>query len=168
MEEILKQLGIEWQVALAQLIGFGILVLIVRKYLFGPIGAIMQQRQEQIANQLAHAEAQQLHAESLRKEYEEHLAGIADEARQRLELAIKEAETARQRTLEQAQSEVRDLYQRHQAQLELDREQLRRELRGELSDIAVMAASKALRGQLTPNIQSAVIDQVIQEIGQQA
>jgi F-type H+-transporting ATPase subunit b len=166
--EILKQLGIEWQIALAQLIGFGVLVLIVRKYLFGPIGAILQQRQEQIANQLSHAEAQQLHAESLRKEYEEHLAKVADEARQRLEVAMKEAEVARQRTLEQAQTEVRDLYQRHESQLELDREQLRRELRGELSDIAVMAATKALRGQLTPAIQTAVIDQVIREIGQQA
>ena len=166
--EILEQLGIEWQVALAQSIGFIILLVIVRKYLFGPVGSILQQREEQIANQLANAEAHQLHAESLRKEYEAHLARVAEEARERFELAMKDAEAARQRTLSQTQTEVRDLYQRHQSQLEIDREQLRRELRGELSDIAVMAAAKALRGQLTPAIQSAVVDQVIQELGQQA
>jgi len=163
----LRSLGIEWQIALAQAMGIVLLVFIVRKYMFSPLGAIMQQRQEQIANQLANAEAHQLRAESLRKEYEERLSTIADEARQRFEVAAKDAEAARQRTLAQTQAEVRDLYQRHEAQLEVDREQVRRELRGELSDIAVMTATKALRGQLTPAMQSAVIDQVIQELGQQ-
>jgi len=163
----LEQFGIEWQVAVAQIAGFLILVIIVAKYLFAPIGQIMQQREEQIVNQLANAEAQQVRAESLRKEYEGNLANIADEARARFDLAVKDAEAARQRTLQQTQEEIHALYQRHQSQLELDREQLRRDLRGELSDIAVMAAAKALRGQLTPAIQSAVIDQVIEELGAQ-
>jgi len=167
VEAFLHSLGIEWQVALAQLVGILILAVVVKKFLFAPVGAIMQQREERIVNQLTHAEAQQLQADSLRKEYEAHLAGIADEAREKFEQAMKDAETARQRTLQQTQEEIRSLYQRHQSQLELDREQLRRELRGELSDIAVMAASRALRGQLTPAIQSAVIDQVIQELGTQ-
>ena len=163
----LENLGIEWKVALAQSIGFLILLAVVRRFLFKPVGAIMQQREEQIANQLTNAEAQQLRAESLRKEYEDHLARVADEARARFEQAMKDAEAARQQSLAQAQAEVRELYQRHQDQLSLDRENLRRELRGELSDLAVMAAAKALRGQMTSNIQSAVIDQVIRELGQQ-
>jgi len=163
----LASLGIDWRVALAQAIGFLILFAIVRRYLFAPVGQIMRQREEQIVNQLTNAEAQQLRAESLRQEYEEHLAKIADEAREKFDQAVREAEAARQRTLQQTQEEMRALYQRHQTQLELDREQLRRDLRGELSDIAVMAAARALRGQLTPAIQSAVIDQVIQELGTQ-
>lgn len=164
----LAQFNIEWEVALAQLVGILILAVVVKKFLFGPVGTIMQQREERIVNQLADAEAQQLRADSLRKEYEVHLEKIADEAREKFEQAMKDAETARQRTLQQTQDEVRSLYQRHQSQLAIDREQLRRDLRDELSDIAVMAAARALRGQLTPAIQSAVIDQVIQELGQQS
>ncbi|MHB0938066.1 MAG: F0F1 ATP synthase subunit B [Armatimonadota bacterium] len=166
IEEFLLQFGIHWQVALAQAIGFLILFGIVKRFLFGPVGQIMQQREERIVNQLANAEAQQVRAESLRKEYEDHLTRIADEARERFDVAMKEAEAARQKTLQQTQEEVRALYQRHESQLERDREQLRRDLRGELSDLAVMAAAKALRGQMTPTIQSAVIDQVISELGQ--
>ena len=166
IEEFLLQFGIHWQVALAQAIGFLILFAVVKKFLFGPVGQIMQEREEKIVNQLANAEAQQVRAESLRKEYEEHLTRIADEAREKFEQAMKEAEATRQQTLLQTQEEVRALYQRHESQLERDREQLRRDLRGELSDLAVLAAAKALRGQMTPGIQSAVIDQVIQELGQ--
>lgn len=164
----LEQLNIEWQVVIAQAIGFVVLLGVVWAFLFKPIRGIMQQREEQIANALAHAEAEQLRAESLRKDYEAHLSQIAEEARARFDQAVKDAEAARQKSLEQAQTEVRDLYQRHEKQLELDREQLRRELRGELSDIAVEAASKALRGQMTPTIQSAVVDQVIQELARGA
>lgn len=166
IEEFLLQFGIEWQVALAQAIGFLILFAIVKKFLFGPVGQIMREREEKIVNQLTNAEAQQVKAESLRKEYEDHLTRIADEAREKFEQAMKDAEAARQKTLQQTQEEVRALYQRHETQLERDRDQLRRDLRGELSDLAVMAAAKALRGQMTPTIQSAVIDQVIRELGQ--
>ncbi len=49
----LEQFGIEWQVALAQAVGFVILFAIVRQFLFRPIGEIMRQREEKIVNQLA-------------------------------------------------------------------------------------------------------------------
>ena len=160
----LLNFGIEWQVVVAQAIGFVVLLASVWRVLFKPIAGIMRRREEQIANSLAHAEAEQLRAESLRKDYESRLTEIADEAHARFEQAMKDAETERQHRLEQAQAEIRDLYQRHEKQLDLDREQLRRDLRGELSDIAVEAAAKALRGQMTPTIQSAVVDQVIREL----
>ena len=89
---------------------------------------------------------------------------IADEARARLEQALKDAETVRQQQMETAQADIQALYARHEAQLALEREQLRRELRQEMSDIAVQAAHKALRVRMTPELQAAVIDQVIAEL----
>ena len=164
METILNSLGINLVVVAAQAISFLVLLGVLVKFLYRPLESIMRQRQEQIANQLTSAEAQQMQAESLRKEYEAHLTNIGNEARVKLDQAMKDAEAARARLLEQAQGEIRDLHTRHQSQLALEREQLRRELRAEMSDIAVIAASKALRTQLTPQIQSAVIDQVISEL----
>ncbi|MHB9023763.1 MAG: F0F1 ATP synthase subunit B [Armatimonadota bacterium] len=163
---IIETLGIEWPVVIAQAISFLVLLVVLNRFLYRPIASIMQQRQEQIADNLSAAEAQQHRAETLRHEYEEHLANIADEARAKLEQAMKDAEAARLRLLESAQSEVRDLHERQQAQLALEREQLRRELRAEMSDIAVTAASKALRGGLDAATQSNVLTRVIQELGQ--
>ena len=162
--DIIKSLGIEPQVVLAQAIAFLVLMVVVWRFLFKPFNAILQQRQEQIANNLANAEAQQERAEALRKDYEAHLAGIADEARLKLEQATKDAEVARQRLLESAKTEIDELHRRNQAQLALEREQLRRELRTEMSELAVLAAGKALRAQLTPGLQSAVNDQMIAEL----
>ncbi|HEY3417689.1 MAG TPA: F0F1 ATP synthase subunit B [Armatimonadota bacterium] len=163
---IIQTLGIEWPVVIAQAISFVLLVVVLSRFLYRPISNIMAQRQEQIANNLSAAEAQQQKAEALRREYEGHLANIADEARAKLDQALKDAEAARLRLLETAQSEVRDLHTRQQAQLALEREQLRRDLRAEMSDIAVTAATKALRGGLDPATQSNVLNRVIQELGQ--
>jgi len=162
--DILHSLGIEPQVVIAQAIAFLILLVVVQRFLFKPFNSILQQRQEQIANNLANADAQREKAEALRKDYEAHLAGIADEAREKLEQATRDAEAARQRLLESAKTEIDELHRRNEAQLALEREQLRRELRTEMADIAVMAAGKALRAQLTPALQTAVNDQVIAEL----
>lgn len=163
---LLESLGIEWQVALAQAMALLVLLVVVAKFLFEPFAGIMRQRQEQIANELANAEAQQVRAESLRKEYEAHLTAIADEARAKMDQAMKDAETARQRVLDAAQAEIRELHERNQAQLTLEHEQLRRALRAEMADVAITAATKALRNQLTPAIQQAVNDQVIHDLEQ--
>lgn len=161
---ILQSLGIEPQVILAQALSFGLLLVLLFKYLYEPIESIMRQRSKTIADSLANAEAQHTRAESLRKEYEAHLANIADEAHAKLEQAMKDAEVARVRLLEQAQGEIRELHARSEAQLALDREQLRRELRTEMSDVAVQAATKALRGQMTADIQSRIVNQVITDL----
>lgn len=165
--ELLRQLGIEPQIVAAQAFSFIVLMLLLWRFLFKPVGSIMRQRQEQIANSLAGADAQQTKAESLRKEYQSKLDDIADEARAKLDQAMKDTEAARQRQLESTQAEIREMQKRHESQMALDREQLRRELRAEMSDIAVMAAGKALRMRLTPDMQSAVIDQVISELDRQ-
>lgn len=166
MDVLIESLHIEWTVVLAQAVSLLVLLVILGKFLYRPFQVILRQREEHIASNLANAEAQQLKAEALRRDYEAHLASVADESRQRLEQAMKDAEAARQRMLEAAQAEVRELYARHQGQLALEHEQLRRELRAEMADIAMLAASKALRAKMTPELQASVIDQVIRELEQ--
>lgn len=168
MGSIIESLGINFQVVAAQILALIVLLLLLWFYLYRPIEAIMRQRREQIANSLSGAEQQHEQAESLKKEYESHLANIAEEARMKLDQALKDAEAARQRILDSARVEIQELHERGRAQMALEREQLRRELRSEMSEIAVMAAEKALRSQVTPAIQSAVVDNVIRELDKPA
>ena len=162
--EILHSLGIEVPVVIAQSIAFLILMGVLIKYLYRPIETIMRVRSEKIADSLSGAEAQRQQAEALRVQYEGQLANIADEARVKMAQAVKDGEAAQQRLIEAARAEIHELHERNTAQLALDREQLRRDLRSEMSEIAVLAATKALRTQLTPTLQSAVIDNVIKEL----
>ena len=168
MNEIFTSLHIEWAVVGAQAISFIALLFILKKYLYGPLEEIMKMRAGQISKSLSNADEQNKSAEELRLKYEQHLDNIAEEARIRMEQTIKDSEAERRRMLEASQIEIRELQARGQAQLELDHERLRHELRAEMSEVAVMAASKALRAQMTPQIQAAVIDQLIQELDKPA
>jgi F-type H+-transporting ATPase subunit b len=162
--EISKSLQIDWTVVGAQSLSFLILLVLLLKFFYRPFEDILRQRQEQIANNLMSAEVQTRKAEALRQDYEAHLASIADEAHARMAQALKDADAARQLAHDAAQTEIRELYARHQTQLTLERDQLRRELRGEVTHIAIEAATKALRTHLTPEVQTAVVDQVIREL----
>lgn len=168
MNEIINSLHIEWTVVGAQAISFIVLLFILKKFLYGPLEEIMKLRAGQISKNLSSADELNKQADSRRLEYEQHLANIAEEARMRMEQSIKDSDAERRRMLDSAQLEIRELQARGQAQLELDHERLRHELRAEMSEVAVMAASKALRAQITPSIQSAVIDLVIQELDKPA
>ena len=163
---IIESLGIDWRVVIAQALSFLVLLVFLIKWCYQPVEAMLRQRQEQIANNLTSAEAQQMQAESLRKEYEGHLANIADdEARTRMDQAMKDAEAARQQLLEKTQEDIRETMQaRHQAQLALIASNSGTSCARRCPMSAVMAAAKALRTQLTPQIHSAVIDQVIADL----
>ena len=60
---ILGKIGFDWQVALANLVSFVIIFLILKKYAFGPIGKVIEERKKKIDKGLTDAEQ----AESLLK-----------------------------------------------------------------------------------------------------
>ena len=164
IKSIQESLGIDWQVVIAQAISFLALVLLLMKYMFKPIESIFKQRQEKVKQNIAEAEEQREHAASLRQLYEGHLANIADEARAKMEQTIKDAEVQKARIIENTNVEIAEMQERNRVQMALDYAHLRQQLREEMSNIAVMAASKVLRAQITPEMHSSIIDQVIRDM----
>lgn len=164
MESIIDILKIEPPVVLTQILIVVTLLVVMRIFLHRPIQDIFRERREKIAGDMAAAEEHNAKAETLKKQYEAHLADIANEARSRLDQAAKDAEAARTRLLDSAHSEISNLHERYRRQIAVEREQTHRELRSEIRDLATMAAAKALRTKLTPEVQSAVIDQVLEDL----
>ncbi len=61
MEEFLSQFGVDWKLLFAQAINFFILFAVLKVFFFGPVGAILRRRREEIAAGIAlkeEAEAQ--------------------------------------------------------------------------------------------------------------
>ncbi len=150
MGNVLRMLDIEVPVVLAQTIGILLLIVLYRRFLHRPFRELLRKRQEAISGKISAAEELERKAGILRKDYEQRLAGISDEAKSRIDQAVKDAEAARSRLLESTQNEIRDLYRQHEKELAFERERARRKLRSEIMDLAVAAATKALRNQMTP------------------
>ena len=165
MAQILQSFGIEAQYLLIQIVGFTILVFILAKYAYGPIFKMLEERQSNIRGNLDEAESRRNEMVRLQKDYETRLAQIEDEAREKIQTAIKEAQGARDEILEKAREDATRIAQRGQEEMASEHAKAMAGMRDEIANMAIAAATQAVRGNLNSSNHSALIDQAIASIG---
>jgi F-type H+-transporting ATPase subunit b len=163
--EILQSFGIDLQFLLVQIVGFLILIAILAKFAFGPIYKMLEARQSNIRGNLDEAESRRNEMVRLQQDYETRLAQIEDEARDKIQAAIKEAQIARDEILEKAREDAARIAQRGQEEMASERAKAMAEMRDEIANMAIAAATQAVRGNLNSQNHSALIDQAIASIG---
>lgn len=89
MNELIHQFGIEWKLLLAQVVNFFILLVVLKKFAYGPILAILKERKRKIEEGLLAAEESQKKLGEAEKEKE----GILTEARKESLGIIQKSET---------------------------------------------------------------------------
>jgi len=145
MEQIVAVFGINWKLLLIQAINFGILLVILHRFLYRPILRIIEERKKVIDEGLQNAETakEELnHIELKRKEAlkenlikSELLIGEAKKRAEELEKeAAFEAETRSRKLMEEARELARG-----------EKEKILKEAQSELARIAVLGAEKILR-----------------------
>lgn len=146
--EVLKDLGLDGRTILVNAAGFIILVLLLKRFLFGPVGRMLKQREEKVAGTLEKVESDRQAMEKTRAEYEERMAQIELEARNRIQEAIKEAGEVRNQLLEEARRQSQEIVERGRGEIEREKEKAIVALRDEVVDLAVGAAERLLRERL--------------------
>ena len=162
---MLEALGIEWQFLLIQMVGFLILVGLLTKFAFGPIYGLLQQRQDTIRHDLDEAESRRVEMERLQREYETRLAQIEDEARDKIQAAVRDAQTARDEIIARAQAESQRIVERGNEDIQRERDKAMAEMRDQLADLVVRAASRVIQQNLDPRSHARLIDDVIAGVG---
>ena len=163
--DILNTLGIDPKFILVTTVGFVALVFILAKFAFGPMLAMLQARQDHIVHNLDEAEARRNEMVRLQHEYEERLAKIEDEARDKIQAAVREAQAARDEIIERARTESQAIVQRGNEDMAREREKAMAEMRDQIAELAVSAASRVTRQTLDGQGHARLIDEVIAGIG---
>jgi len=162
--KFLEGLGIDPEILLLQAVGFIILYLLLRRFLFGPIQNILEQRRAEVESALDRSAEEVQRAEALRAEYEIHLARIRDEARQRMQEAVREGQEAGEAILAEARTQAEGTLDRARAQIDLETRQAMQELRHQVVDLAIEAARKAVHETLDEERHRQIVDRVIGDI----
>src|SRR5262249_28969159 len=144
----LASLGISLKFIALSAIGFLLLFLILKKFAFGPIYGMLEQRQENIRGNLDEAQARRDEMVRLQHEYEERLAKIEDEARDKIQAAVRDAQTARDEILARAHADAEAIVQRGNEEVTRERERAMLEMRNQIADLAVSAAGKVIKQSL--------------------
>lgn len=165
MGEILHVLGIDPRVMAAQVTGFVILWILLAKYLFRPMLALLDARRQEIRLTFENAQAEREKAEQFRAEYESKLAGIEAEARSRIQAAVKEAQDAKNQILEEARSRSEEILRRGQEELAREREKTLAQLREEMVNVSLEATRKLIEESLDEAKHRKLVSDFIDRIG---
>jgi F-type H+-transporting ATPase subunit b len=158
-------LNLSWQVILAQMMAFAILVWVLGKFLFRPIQGILVARQDEVRGTLEQVAADRRAMEQSRQEYEQRLATIEAEARDKIQGALKEAQALKDEVIATAQTEADRIVRRGEEEIRREKQKALVELREEVADMAVMAAGKILGSAIDDQRHRALIQDFVSKVG---
>ncbi len=97
---------IDWFTVVTQIVNFLILVVLFKRFLYGPITKAMDEREKRIASQLKQAEDKKNEAEQEAIAYRNQTKALSEQRNQLLEKIHQEIEEIRQQEIEKVRSEV--------------------------------------------------------------
>ena len=142
--DLFGSLGIDWTALLLQTISFIILVLILAKFVYPPIVAMLDRHDQKIEDALKAAEEAKKNASEAEAETLAILDKSRDEAAGIVESAKKESVEIIVKAEEDANTRAEAIIANAQDSLNRDIEQAREELRGEVVELVSIATKKII------------------------
>lgn len=151
----------------AELVAFVIILVLIGRYIVPPLQRAMRERQEMVQKQVDDSDRAAKQLEQARQQYTEMLNQARTEAAKIRDSARADAQRLSEEMREQANQEVARIQQRGTESLAQQREQVVRELRSDIGDLAVHLASRVVGESLQDETRrSAVIDRSLDELDQ--
>ncbi|WP_458411670.1 F0F1 ATP synthase subunit B [Schinkia sp. CFF1] len=149
-----------------QLVAFIVLLLLLRKYAFGPLMGIMKQREEHISNEIDAAEKSRKEAEKFAAQQAEALKAARQDAQELIESAKKLGEQQQKDIVEAAKVEATRLKDAAVKEIQQEKDQAIAALREQVASLSVLIASKVIEKELSEQDQQKLIDEYIKEVGE--
>src|SRR5437867_11300079 len=147
-----------------QILGFLLMVWILRRYAWGPVVGMLEARREKIAGELKEADRLKGEALGLKARYESELKGIEVQARQRMQEAVAEGQRVAGEIRTQAQKDAAVRLERAADEILREQEKAKELLKRQVIGLSIRAAEKILRGQLDDSAQRKLAGEFIDEV----
>ena len=143
------------------------LLYLLRRFAWGPITSALNEREETIASSLNRAEAALEESKRLQESNVQARRENEQQAQRLLREAREEAEQFREREVQRTREEISALRKQAQEDIARDKEKALQDLRGEVADLAILAAEKVLQENLDVSRQRVLVDRFIDELSTQ-
>lgn len=161
MEDLLKP---DYGVLVLTICNFLLLVYLLKKFAWNGIIGMLEKREQQVASDKQEAQAARAAAENIKRDLDEKLAQISDEAAKKMAEAVKMGETQKEQILAAAKEQSERLIEQAKAQIEAEKNKALSDVRGEIARTAVLAASKVVQQQMSEESAQSVVDRVLEEV----
>lgn len=147
---------------------FLIVVFVLGRFAWGPVLALLQQREAFIHKSLADAKHDRDEAEARLKEYTASIQGARAEAAAIVEEARRDSERLRQDLRQRAKSEADTMIQNAERQIQLETARAVQQIRAEAVDLSVQIASKIIQRNLSKEDNERLIQDTLKQVEQRS
>ena len=142
-----------------------ILFLILRWKLFTPIKEFVDNRTKEIEDSITQAEKMKKDAGEILESYQSKIAEAQIHGREIIEDARKNAQKRADDIIQSANDESSKIKEKAYKDIEMKKEKAIRSIKGEVADMAILAAEKLINKSIDEQSGKNLIDEVINEIG---
>ncbi len=145
-------------------ITFGCLLFILKKFAWKPLLASLEKREEGIRSTLQRTEHAREEAEALLAEHRKIMQSSELEARRIIDEARQSADKVRDEILAKAEEHARMMTTQAKADIQREKETALAQLRSEIADLAILAASRILKENLDETRNKALVESFIADL----
>ena len=142
-----------------------IIFLIFRIFLFKPVCGILEKRKELAAAEIADAQKAKESAQKAEKEYLESIANAKNEAAEIVKQANLRAQAREEEIIAEANAKAAEIRQKAEEAIERDKKRAMNEIKDEISDIVIMAATKVVEKEISEKDNENLISQFLANVG---
>lgn len=145
---------------------FVLLLILIKRFAWDSISAILKKREETIANDLDSAERSRIEAVKLEDQRKVQLNNSRSEAAEIIKQAKDSGEVIRQAIMTDAKEEASQMKEKAQTAIALEKQTAMLSIKDEVADLSLQIAEKILVQELSLENHQTLIDQCLDNIGQ--
>ncbi len=146
------------------LITFGILLWVLKRYAFGPLQKIIDQRRDAIESSIRAAEETRSEADRLLAEYRQSIADAKNEAEDIIERARKVGEDQKAEIIGEAHAHAQKEVESARGQIQRETRKAVQEIKDQVADLTIMAAGKVAGKAITKEDHLRLVDEAMAEV----
>jgi F-type H+-transporting ATPase subunit b len=152
---------VDFTLTVATLVLFALFAAVLGKFGWGPLLAIVEGREKTVRDHVEGAHKANTEAAALLEKHKEMVRETLKERDEILKRSMQEADQLKAGLVEKARAEGESMVKRAKDQIEREKALAIQELRAQVADIAVEAASKIVKSSLTPDAQKKLVSDYI-------
>ncbi len=155
-----------WTAAFA-LANFLLLFFVLKKFLFGPVMKVIDDRQKEIDGMYEAAGKAQKSAEALEAEYTQKLSAAQQTGERIVQEAVARGQSREEEILRQASREADAIMDKAAADIAREKKKAVNDAKNEIAGLAMDIAEKVVERELNPEDHAKLVDAFLKELGDQ-
>lgn len=156
--EMFTTLGVNWMMIVAQMVNFGVLLVVLTYLLYKPVLRVIDERRERVRQSMDHAAHLEKQVAEMEKDRKKRLKDLDDQAKELLAAGKEQAESMKKDMMAAAQAEAAALLEKGRKQLEDERRKLLAEVQKTVTSVSVTLAEKVLQREFSDHDQKRLME----------